>query len=435
MQSSLSEIYASSMPPKMPEQLPKLIKLLTKNTPTILKPTVAHAVFPALGAHLHKVQFLYTDNVLHEATLMNVAMAGTGGGKGCIDEPINRIMADIRERDKENEHRLEEYNKEVNRKGNNKDKRERPEDLVIQEVHSDITHAALVQRLAEGNDRFLYFKLNEIELFDKLKGTGGQQFVLMCQAFDPNNRYGQTRASTQAVNATVKLRFNWNAAGTIGAVVKYFSKVLTKGPISRINFCTIPEREIGAEQPVYGIYDDEFDNQLKPFIRNLTGASGEVECKQARSLAKRLIAECADFSRLSQDRVFENLSFRANVIAYLKACVLYVANGQKWEKSIESFIRWSLHYDLWCKMRFFADGIRREQNVGLRTNQRGPRNLLEMLPDEFTIEDARRMRRIQGLDNSEFATLRMVRQWKFRQYVLQITDYSFKKAMYKKVEE
>ena len=432
MDAPLSEIYASAMPPKMPEQQPKLIKLLTSNTPEIYKATVAHAVFPSLGAHLHQVQFRYTDNVLHEATLMNVAMAVTGGGKGCIDEPINHIMADIRERDAENERRLKEYNEANNRKGANKDKLERPDDLVIQEIQADVTHAGFVQRLDEAQKRFLYFKLNEIEMFDQLKSKPGQQFVIICQAFDPGNRYGQTRAGSQSVNATVSIRFNWNSSGTIVAVQQYFSKVLTKGPISRINFCTIPEREIGAEQPVYGIYNEKFDEQLQPYIKNLTNASGIIVCKQAKQLALKLIAECAEFSRLSQDRVFENLSFRANVIAYLKACVLYVANGCKWEKSIEDFIRWSLHYDLWCKMRFFADGIRRAEYAA-KGNIRGPRNLLALLPDEFTYQDAVNLRLKEG--KTAEGTSNMLAQWVFRQYILRITDYSFKKLMYKRNEQ
>ena len=432
MDAPLSEIYASAMPPKMPEQQPKLIKLLTSNTPEIYKATVAHAVFPSLGVHLHQVQFRYTDNVLHEATLMNVAMAVTGGGKGCIDEPINHIMADIRERDAENERRLKEYNEANNRKGANKDKLERPDDLVIQEIQADVTHAGFVQRLDEAQKRFLYFKLNEIEMFDQLKSKPGQQFVIICQSFDPGNRYGQTRAGSQSVNATVSIRFNWNSSGTIVAVQQYFSKVLTKGPISRINFCTIPEREIGAEQPVYGIYNEKFDEQLQPYIKNLTNASGIIVCKQAKQLALKLIAECAEFSRLSQDRVFENLSFRANVIAYLKACVLYVANGCKWEKSIEDFIRWSLHYDLWCKMRFFADGIRRAEYAA-KGNIRGPRNLLALLPDEFTYQDAVNLRLKEG--KTAEGTSNMLAQWVFRQYILRITDYSFKKLMYKRNEQ
>ena len=428
----LSEIYASSLPPRMPAQQPKLIKLLTSNTPDIYKATVAHAVFPSLGAHLHNVQFRYTDNVLHEATLMNVAMAVTGGGKGCIDEPINRIMADIRERDAENERRLKEYNEANNRKGANKDKLQRPDDLVIQEIQADVTHAGFVQRLDEAQKRFLYFKLNEIEMFDQLKSKPGQQFVIICQAFDPGNRYGQTRAGSQSVNATVSIRFNWNSSGTIGAVQHYFSKVLTKGPISRINFCTIPEREIGAEQPVYGIYDENFDKELQPYIKHLTGANGIIVCKQAKQLALNLIAECAEFSRLSQDRVFENLSFRANVIAYLKACVLYVANGCKWEKSIADFIRWSLHYDLWCKMRFFADGIRRAESAA-QGNPRGPRNLLALLPDEFTYQDAVSLRLKEG--KSKEGTGNMLNQWVFREYILRITDYSFKKIRFKQNEQ
>ena len=432
MDAPLSEIYASSMPPKMPDQQPKLIKLLTSNTPEIYKATVAHAVFPSLGAHLHQVQFRYTDNVLHEATLMNVAMAVTGGGKGCIDEPIDHIMADIRERDVENEQRLKDFNDACNRKGANKDKPERPDDLVIQEIHSDVTHAGFVQRLDEAQKRFLYFKLNEIEMFDQLKSKPGQQFVIICQSFDPGNRYGQTRAGSQSVSATVSIRFNWNSSGTIEAVQQYFAKVLTKGPISRINFCTIPEREIGAEQPIYGIYDEKFDEQLQPYIKNLTNASGIIVCKQAKQLALKLIAECAEFSRLSQDRVFENLSFRANVIAYLKACVLYVANGCKWEKSIEDFIRWSLHYDLWCKMRYFAAGIRRAENAA-KGNVRGPRNLLALLPDEFTYQEAVNLRLKEG--KSAEGTSNMLNQWVFRQYILRITDYSFKKLMYKKNEQ
>lgn len=427
MDAPLSEIYANSQPPMMPEKRPKLIELLIRNTPDIYKPTVAHVVFPSLGAHLHKVIFPYTDNVPHEATLMNVAMAGTGGGKGCVDEPINRIMADIRERDAENEKRLNDFNKENNLKGANKDKKERPDDLVIQEIQADVTHAAFVQRLDEAKERFLYFKLNEIELLDKLKGSGGQQFVIICQAFDPNNRYGQTRASSQSVNATVSIRFNWNSCGTIGAVQKYFAKVLTKSPISRINFCTIPEREIGAEQPIYGIYDEKYDEQLRPYIKNLTEASGTIVCKQALSLTRKLIEECAEFARLSQDRVFENLSFRANVIAYLKACVLYVANGRKWEKTFDDFIRWSLHYDLWCKMYYFAEGIRSAAGC-VTTNKRGPRNLLDLLPEEFTLEEAIRVRQKQGLDSSPKETSHMIRTWKSRGYCAQSTEHSFKKS-------
>lgn len=427
--SPLSLLYDSNQPPVMPAVVPRLIKLLISNTPKIYQATVAHAVFPPLGAHLKDVKFLYTDNVLHEATLMNIAMAGSSTGKGCVDAPINHIMADIRERDKENERRLKEFNDANNRKGANKDKLERPDDLVIQEIQADVTHAGFVQRLDEAQHRFLYFKLNEIEMFDQLKSKPGQQFLIICQSFDPENRYGQTRAGSQSVNATVCIRFNWNSCGTIAAVQQYFAKQLTKGPISRINFCTIPEREIGAEQPVYGGYDEKFDEQLRPYIKNLTDAHGVIVCKQARKLARELIAECAEFSRLSQDRVFENLSFRANVIAYLKACVLYVANGCKWEKAIEEFIRWSLHYDLWCKMKYFGEAIRIAESAP-KTSKRGPVNMLAMLPDEFTFDDAVRVRLQNGKDRA--GTNNMLNQWVFRNYLLRITDYSFKKLKYTK---
>lgn len=427
MLTGLSQLYSSPLPPVIPEKLPRLVKLLTKNTPAELVATVAQAIFPSLGAHLKEVKFRYTDNVLHEATLMNVIMAPTSTGKGCIDEPIKRIMADIYALSEENNQRLDEFNQENLRKGANKDKKERPNNLIIQEIQSDVTHAAFVLRLKESDNRFLYSKLNEIELFDKLKGTGGQQFIIMCQAFDPENRYGQTRVGRESVNATVQIRFNWNASGTIAAVQKYFASQLTKGPISRINFCTIPEREIGAPQPVYGIYDQKFDEELRPFIKHLTEASGIIECRQARKLAKKLIAECAEFSRLSQDRVYENLSFRANVIAYLKACVLYVANGCKWESAIEEFIRWSLHYDLWTKMRYFGDAIRRAE-AGQTVSKRGPKNLLELLPEHFTFQEAANMRVQEGKDRG--GTQNMLNQWVHRGYILHMTDDSFKKLKY-----
>ena len=428
MEATLSEIYAAPLPPEMPRQLPKLVKLLLGNTPDIYKPTVAHAIFPPLAAHMQETTFMYTDNTPHEATLMNIVMAPSGTGKGCIDEPINRIMADIRRRDFENSKRLNDWNASNNRRGDNERKAERPEGLVIQEIDADVTHAAFVQRLDEAEKRFLYYKLNEIELFDKLRGSGGQQFVIMCQSFDYGNRYGQTRAGSQSVNVKVCIRFNWNASGTIQAVKRYFARQLTKGPISRINFCTIPQRRIGDKQPKYGIYDEGFDRKLAPYIEQLTTTHGMVNCTQAHRLASRLIEECAEFSALSQDRVFENLSFRANIIAWLKACVLYVANGQRWERSIEDFVRWSLHYDLWCKMRFFADDIRNEEEKTETTTRRGPQSLLDMLPDEFTMDDAKAVRQKCGKSNDGFACNKMINTWLNRKHIIQYTVYSFKKA-------
>lgn len=421
------ETGLGSTPPPMPKRLPSLIKLLTSKTPDIYKPAVAHAVFPSLAAHLWKVRFRYIDNVEHEATLMNVLMAGTGAGKDCISQPINRIMADIRLRDAENLKREAEWKREVNSKGSNKDKRQRPEGLVIQEVDPDMTNPAFVMRMAEADEHFLYTKMNEIDQFDALRGSarGSQQFQIMCLAFDPDNRYGQTRVGTQSVTEKVCIRFNWNAATTIQKGQRYFSRVLTDGPISRINFCTIPEREIGADMPIYGTYDAQFDEELRPYIERLTRASGLVDCPQAFRLAKKLKDECAEFSRLSQSRVYENLSFRANVIAWLKGCVLYICNDYRWSKEIEDFVRWSLKYDLWCKMQFFGAAIEVANQEAEHTQKRGPRNLLELLPDEFNVHDADIVRQANGMDTR--GTRNMLSQWVHRGYLLQMTDDSFSK--------
>ena len=416
------------MPPQMPRVLPPLIRLLISKTPDIYKPAVAHAVFPALAAHLWQTRFRYIDNVEHEATLMNVLMAGTGAGKNCISEPINRIMADIRQRDMDNLRREREWKKEVQSKGANKDKRQRPEGLVIQEIDPDMTNAAFVQRLADAEDRFLYTKMNEIDQFDALKGSGKSkaQFQIMCLAFDPRNVYGQTRIGTGSVSERVSIRFNWNASTTVQKGRRYFSQVLTDGPISRINFCTIPEREIGADMPVYGTYDEAFDEELRPYIENLNKARGLIDCPKARTLAKRLIEECADFSRLSQSRVYENLSFRANVIAYLKAMVLFVASGGKWDKTVENFIRWSLQYDLWCKMRFFGNDIELAENAHYaNVSKRGPRNLLDLLPDVFTREEAQLLRQKLGMNKGGLSL--MISTWKQRGYI-QLLDEAMPQA-------
>lgn len=424
-----SSLVADSLPPALPKRLPALVKLLLSRTPDLYRPAVAHAVFPALAAHLWRVRFRYIDNVEHEATLMNVLMAGTGAGKDCISEPINRIMADVRRRDEDNLQREREWKNEVNSKGANKDKRARPEGLVIQEIDADMTNPAFVMRTAEADGHFLYTKLNEIDQFDALRGSGrgGQQFQIMCLAFDPGNRYGQTRVGAMSVTEKVTIRFNWNAATTIQKGKRYFSHVLTDGPISRINFCTIPEREIGAEMPVYGSYDANFNEELRPYIENLTRATGLVDCPQAYKLAVKLKEENAEFARLSQSRVYENLSFRANVIAYLKACVLYVANGYRWDKTMEEFVRWSLQYDLWCKMEFFGSAIEEAQTMGAETGRRTPgrRSLLELLPEEFTLADAVRVRQAEGM-NAE-GTGAMLRQWVHRRYVTIVTNDKYKR--------
>jgi hypothetical protein len=418
----------TSNPPEMPKKLPKVVQLLVSRTPEVYKAAVAHAIFPSLGAHLWKVRFPYIDNVMHEATFMNVLMAGTGAGKDCISQPINHIMADIRKRDAENLKREADWKKEVNSKGSNKDKRQRPEGLVIQEVDPDMTNPAFVMRMAEADEHFLYTKMNEIDQFDALRGSarGSQQFQIMCLAFDPDNRYGQTRVGTQSVTEKVCIRFNWNAATTIQKGQRYFRNVLTDGPISRINFCTIPEREIGADMPVYGTYDAAFDEELRPFIDRLCRAAGVIDCQQAYKLAMRLKDECAEFARLSQSRVYENLSFRANVIAYLKACVLYICNDYRWSKEIEEFVRWSLQYDMYCKMKFFGEAIEKaNRSAEEQTGRRGPRNLLQLLPEKFTVHDADLIRQANGMDTR--GTRNMLSQWMHRGYLLQMTDDSFRK--------
>ena len=405
-------------PPEMPEKLPKLVELLISRTPEVYKPAVAHAIFPPLATHLWQTSFRYIDNVVHEATLSTCLLAGTGAGKSSVNKPINYIMEDIRKRDAENLKREKEWKEEMIRKGANKDKRKRPDNLVIQEIDADMTNPAFVMRTAEAQGRFLYTSLNELDQFDALKGTGNQQFRIMCLASDSENQYGQTRVGTQSVTERVTIRFNWNASTTIQKGQRYFSKVLTDGPISRINFCTIPEREIGDEMPVYGDYDDAYREALKPYIENLNNARGLIDCPEAFQLALKLKDENAEFSRLSQDRVYENLSFRANVIAYLKACVLYVANGCKWEPEIDEFIRWSERYDLYCKMRFFGDAIKRANFSNEKSSKRGPANLLQSLPDVFNFQQAEYLRSQLGMDKK--GTPSMLRNWVNRNYIRKI---------------
>ena len=413
VQSSEDEDYPA--PPPMPKKLPKLVELLISKTPEIYQPAVAHAIFPSLATHLWRTRFRYIDNVEHEATLMTCLFAGTGAGKSCVQKPIDFIMEDIRKRDAENLKREKEWKDEMMRKGANKDKRKRPENLIIQEIDADMTNPAFVMRTAEAKEHFLYTSLNEIDQFDALKGSGFQQFRIMCLAFDPGNLYGQTRVGTQSVTERVTIRFNWNASTTIHKGIRYFKRVLTDGPVSRINFCTIPERDIGEDIPIYGTYDEEFRNSLKPYIDNLCMASGLVECKEAFHLAGVLKDENAEFSRLSQDRVYENLSFRANVIGYLKACVLYVANGYQWEPEIEDFIRWSERYDLYCKMRFFGDAIKKAERDGDQESKKGPASILAFLPDKFSYQQVESLRLKNDMNAK--GTAKMLRNWLHRGYI------------------
>ena len=419
VQSSMFQVQSEEedypAPPPMPKKLPKLVELLISKTPEIYQPAVACAIFPPLATHLWRTRFRYVDNVEHEATLASVLLAGTGAGKSCVQKPIDFIMEDIRKRDAENLKREKEWKEEMMRKGANKDKRKRPENLIIQEIDADMTNPAFVMRTAEAKEHFLYTSLNEIDQFDALKGSGNQQFRIMCLAFDPGNLYGQTRVGTQSVTERVTIRFNWNASTTIHKGIKYFKRVLTDGPVSRINFCTIPERDIGEDIPIYGTYDEEFRKSLKPYIDNLCMASGLVECKEAFHLAEVLKDENAEFSRLSQDRVYENLSFRANVIGYLKACVLYVANGYQWEPEIEDFIRWSERYDLYCKMRFFGDAIKKAELECDQESKRGPASILGFLPEEFNYQQVEALRVEHKM--SAKGTMKMLNNWLFRGYI------------------
>ena len=439
-QVSMSRVQGSKdeypAPPPMPKKLPKLVELLVSKTPEIYQPAVAHAIFPPLATHLWNTRFRYIDNVEHEATLMTCLLAGTGAGKSCVQMPISMIMEDIRKRDQENLKREKEWKEEMMRKGANKDKRKRPDNLIIQEIDADMTNPAFVMRTAEAKGHFLYTSLNEIDQFDALKGIGNQHFRIMCLAFDPGNQYGQTRVGTQSVTERVTVRFNWNASTTIQKGQRYFSKVLTDGPLSRINFCTIPQREIGDKIPVYGTYDDQFRKELKPYIENLCMATGLIDCPEAYRLAEILSEENADFSQVTQNRIYENFTFRANVIAYLKACVLYVANGCRWEPEIEDFIRWSERYDLWCKMRFFEEDIQKANNVGEHSNKRGPSNLLQSLPDTFTEQQVVEARAALGL--SEEGTAHLLSTWVYRKYVKRGSDnchnnsyHSFAKLKYR----
>ena len=444
VQSSMFQVQSSEdeypAPPPMPKKLPKLVELLISKTPEIYQPAVACAIFPPLATHLWQTRFRYIDNVEHEATLSSVLLAGTGAGKSCVQKPIDFIMEDIRKRDAENLKREKEWKDEMMRKGANKDKRKRPENLIIQEIDADMTNPAFVMRTAEAKEHFLYTSLNEIDQFDALKGSGFQQFRIMCLAFDPDNQYGQTRVGTQSVTERVTIRFNWNASTTIDKGQRYFSKVLTDGPLSRINFSTIPERDIGEDIPVYGTYDDEFRKALKPYIENLCMATGLVECEEAYRLAEVLKNENAEFSRTSQNRIFENFSFRANVIAYLKACVLYVANGYRWEPEIEDFIRWSERYDLYCKMRFFGDMIAKEASTAEKSSKRGPENILQLLPDVFTEPQLEAIRLEHGLKAQ--GCKNVIKQWIYRKYIVRMESedgkngygyrsYSFKKLKYR----
>ena len=433
--SELSRIFASDTAPEIPEKRPKLVDAVLCNTPQKYKATVAQAMFPPLMSYPKKLSFVYIDNQVRDLRANCLIVAGTGSGKdSCTKQPLAHIIADMKQRDEENRRRLKEFNDEFNSKASNKQKPQRPDDLIIQTIKSDITKAALVQRMDEAQGAPLYVRINELEQWDKIEGASGRgnQFTTLKLCDDEGNDYGTDRAGTQSVMGSGCLHLNWNANTTTAKVIKYFRYVLTDGPISRLCLATIPEEDIGAEISVFGNYDKDYDAALKPYIENLKAATGVIDCKEAKKLARKLKDECADFARQSQDRVFDNLSHRALVIAFRKACMLYVANGMKWEKSIETFCRWSLFYDLYIKMTVFGDLIRHADD-DILTSKRGPQNLLELLPNEFTIEDAIRIRQQQGKNANRRDTMHMIRTWTNRGYCAQSTEHSFIKSVkYKK---
>lgn len=431
-QSELSKLYASQEPPQMPRVLPKLVKAAVSRTPDLYKPTVAQAIFPALATYPRKIRFTYIDNQDRELRINCLIVAETAAGKdSCIRQPIAHILADMKLRDERNRDRLKKFNEDYNGKAANKEKPKRPADLIIQTIKSDITKAALVQRMDESQGAPLHVKLNELEQWDKVECATGKsnQFTNLKLNDDEDNDFGADRASAQSVTASVSLHLNWNANATVSKALRYFRYVLVDGPLSRLCMATIPDREIGSDIPVFGNYDNDYDEALRPYIENLKQATGTIDCREARRLASRLEAECKEFARLSQDRVFDNLTHRALVHAFRKACLLYAANGMKWEKAIESFCRWSLHYDLWIKMKLWGEQIR-HADEGLPTSKRGPRNLLEQIKTDkdglFTYRDVVNVRLKNGM--GEDGTWGMLRQWKHRGYILQMTDDSFKKA-------
>jgi len=430
-QSALSKLYASQMPPQMPEVLPRLVRTATSQTPAIYKATVAQAIFPALATYPRRLNFTYIDNQERELRINCLTVAETGAGKDtCVRQPLNHILADLKERDAESRERLKKFNEEFNSKASTKQKPKRPEDLVIQTVKSDITRAALIQRMDDAQGAPLYVKLNELEQWDKVECAIGRQnqFTNLKLADDEDNDFGADRAGTQSVTASTSLHLNWNANTTITKAQRYFSHVLIDGPLSRLCLATIPEPEIGADIPVFGQYGERYDDALRPFIDNLKAATGSVRCRQALKLARELKAECAEFARLSQDRVFDNLSHRALVHAFRKACLLYAANGMKWEHAIGEFCRWSLHYDLWIKLHLWGDAIRKAEGEK-QTSKRGPRNLLEQIKTDadgvFSYQDALNVR--LKADKSGEGTQGMLYQWKSRGYIESLPDNRYKK--------
>ncbi len=407
-----------STPPPMPKRLPPLIKLLTRNVPWYYKPAVASAVFPALGAHLHGVHFRYWDNVDHEATFMNLLVGRQSVGKGSIKKPIEYIMEDIRQRDLLSRQREAEW-KQKNPTGKQK-KDPRPADICIQMLIDNLTDAVFNQRVVDANnngERYIYTIVDEVEALKKVTSShkADEVGLLIRKAFD-NSMAGQERVGADSVSGIAPLRWNFNASTTPPNARKFFYKMVNDGTVSRLDVATIIRPiEDDDEAPILGIYDDRFAAELKPYIDRLDAANGLIECPQARKLALDLKQENADTARLYESEAYRVLSYRANVIAWLKGMVLYVAHGYRWDKSIAEFVRWSEQYNLWCKMLYFGTQLEKELNDEQELQRHsGPQNLLELLPDEFTREQYLQMRQQAGRPGPGDSTLRT---WQTRGHI------------------
>lgn len=399
-------------PPVMPVKLTKFMKLITKNVPTHLKPAVAMGMFPALGAHCKGVKFRYNDNALVEPTFMNILVAEMSSGKSCVNEPISAIMADIKEKDQKNRKLMQEYKEQYDTCPSDQQKPERPKGLCIQWVKSDMTPAAFVQLMADAGGRFLYTRMDEIGLLNQLKtnGKGNNVTEILRLAYDCGD-YGQERVGTKSVCEDVQIRWNWNASTTPGKCRKFFGDAMLDGTLSRMSFSTIYTDD--DRMPLYGIYDEKFQEQVQQAVAQLNDAKGLVVCRKANALAAAMIEENRQYSALADDDVYRELSYRATLSAFKRGMVLYLLNGQKWCKEIEDFVRWSYHYDMWCKMWIFGEKMRRAMDLDKAVMLPGRRNLMEFLQDTFTLDDLNTVRRAQGMKDDGSAQLR---KWLSRGY-------------------
>ena len=405
-------------PPAMPSSLPAPLDMLISRTPQPMRPAVAMAVFPPLGAHLHEAKFHYWDNRDYEPTFMNVLVAELSSGKSAVNTPIEYIIADIEARDDVAREREQEWKNQCATISNAKDKPQRPKGLAVQCLSADMTNAAFVQRLADAEGRFLYTMMDEIELLDSLKTNtrGGSVSAVLRLAFDCG-KYGQERVASNAVNAKVRVRWNWNASTTVQRVRKYFAHSIADGTLSRLSFSTIlkSDEDWGdTHRPVYGDYGQAFADALHPYIDALCSCKGTLRCPEAEQWALSLSDELVDFARQLDDRTYATMSFRAVLMGFFRAMVLYVMNGCRWTTVIADFAAWSVRYDLWCKMRFFRDMLHKDLEGEKTALQRGPVSLLTLLPMEFNRQQAEELRVAQGMKPNPKA---MLSTWKKRGYV------------------